>query len=213
MKRAFDFFFAVLGLVLLSPVLVGIALAVKYFEMGPAFFAQERIGRDGKPFRMFKFRSMITGAPARGPLITVRGDARITPIGRILRATKLDELPQLWNVVRGEMSLVGPRPEVETYVRLYSHEQREVLKLTPGITDPASFAFYDESELLGEAEDPHLYYQMYLMPEKIRLNLEYAAKRTLWTDFVLCAATIGKALGIHVDIFKWLGIRPPELGK
>lgn len=207
MKRALDFTAAGLGLLVLSPVLLLVALVIKLTDGGPVFFRQERVGRGGRPFRMWKFRSMrVDNAGAK---ITVSGDSRITPIGRRLRASKLDELPQLWNVVRGDMSLVGPRPEVEEYVKLYTPEQRRVLDARPGITDPASFAFYDESALLARVADPHRYYVEHLMPEKIRINLEYADRRSMAGDLYLIVATVAKPL-VKLDVFGHLGLRAPE---
>ena len=145
-----------------------------------------------------------------GAGITVGADLRITPLGRILRKTKMDEFPQLWNVIRGEMSLVGPRPEIESYVALYKPEQRAVLEMRPGITDPASFAFYDESALLARQSDPHRFYEDVLIGEKIRINLEYAARRNFAKDVFLIVATVLKPLGVHVDVFKILGLTPPD---
>ncbi|MGE3681517.1 MAG: sugar transferase [Bdellovibrionales bacterium] len=211
MKRVLDFVSAAAGLLLLSPLFAVIALLIKLSDRGPVFYGQIRIGQGGRPFRMWKFRSMRPRADREGPAITVGGDSRITPIGRLLRRTKMDELPQLWNVLKGEMSLVGPRPEVETYVRLYTDGQREVLRLRPGITDPASFAFFDESELLASVPDPEAYYMRVLVPEKIRINLEYAARRSLFSDLLLIFATVAKPLGIHIDIFSSLQLRPPKL--
>jgi lipopolysaccharide/colanic/teichoic acid biosynthesis glycosyltransferase len=210
-KRLLDFTASALGLVILSPVFLLLALLIKFHDGGPVFFAQRRMGRGGKSFRMLKFRSMIVDAAQKGPQLTVGADRRITPVGRVLRATKLDELPQLWNVMRGEMSLVGPRPEVEAYVRLYTEEQQRVLHLKPGITDPASFAFFDESKLLAQAADPERFYREQLMGEKIRINLEYARRANVITDVILILATIVKAFGLHADIFKWFKIRAPSL--
>lgn len=208
-KRIFDFTFALLGLIVLSPLLLAVTWSVRLFGgSGGAFFTQTRIGRDGQPFRIWKFRSMRADA-SRGLSLTAGADPRITRIGVFLRATKLDEIPQLWNVLRGEMSFVGPRPEVARYVEHYSPAQREVLKLLPGITDPASFAFYDESALLGAAEDPERFYVDVLMGEKIRINLDYAHRRTLWTDFFLILATVLRPFGLALNVFAWLGLKPP----
>lgn len=207
-KRVFDLAMALVGLTGLAPVFAAIAVAIKLFDRGPVFFVQSRIGKDGRPFMIYKFRTM---RPVhRGPEITIGGDSRITPIGRILRKSKLDELPQLWNVLKGDMSFVGPRPEVAKYVAIYTESQRDVLRLRPGITDPASFAFYDESELLAQAADPERYYRDVLVPEKIRINLAYAAQASLWTDLFLILATVMKGFGLHVDVFKRLSLRGPQ---
>jgi lipopolysaccharide/colanic/teichoic acid biosynthesis glycosyltransferase len=189
-KRLYDFVFAALGLVVLSPVFLLLALAVKLCDGGPVFYRQQRAGRHGKPFWIWKFRSMVTGADKMGPSITAGGDRRITPIGRLLRKTKLDELPQLWNVVRGEMSLVGPRPEVPRYVELYTPAQREILKLAPGITDLATLEFRNEEELLRGAADQERFYVEYCLPKKIELNLLYARKANPWQDTLIIFKTL-----------------------
>lgn len=211
MKRILDFAAALSGLILLAPVFVVISLWIWFYDRGPVLFPHRRVGQHGWPFKMFKFRSMVVDAGKLGPQLTIGDDRRITPVGRLLRASKMDELPQLWNVLRGEMSLVGPRPEVEAFVQLYTAGQREVLRLQPGITDPASFAFYNESELLGQAADPDQFYREKLMPEKIRINLEYAAHANVLTDLVVILATLAKPLGIHIDIFTIFSIRPSPL--
>lgn len=181
-KRLFDLALALPGLLLLSPLLLVVALLIKLDSRGPALFRQTRVGKHGRPFQILKFRTMVTDAEKRGGQLTTAGDSRITRCGRVLRATKLDELPQLINVVRGEMSLVGPRPEVPRYVEMYTDAQRRVLDLTPGITDPASIRYRDESAVLAAAEDPETFYVEVVMPEKIRLNLDYAAKASLFGD-------------------------------
>ena len=190
-KRAVDVAGAVAGLVVLSPVLAALALLVKAGDGGPVLFRQERVGRDGRLFWMYKFRSMVQDAERGGSLLTVGGDPRITPVGRLLRRTKLDELPQLLNVLRGEMSLVGPRPEVPRYVALYTAEQRRVLALVPGITDPAATAYIDEGALLARAADPEQAYVQQIMPDKLRLNLQYAARATVLTDVAVILRTLG----------------------
>ena len=173
-KRSLDVLVSLLGLALLLPLGVVIALAIKLTDGGPVFFGQNRIGRFGQPFRIWKFRSMLVDARNMGPPVTKGRDPRITPIGRLLRGTKLDELPQLWNVLVGDMSLVGPRPEVPIYVNLYTPEQREILQLRPGITDLASILFRDEESLLRGARDVEQFYIRHCLPKKIELNLEYA---------------------------------------
>jgi lipopolysaccharide/colanic/teichoic acid biosynthesis glycosyltransferase len=188
-KRAFDVAAAGAGLLVLSPVLAGVALAVK-LDGGPAFYRQERVGRRGRPFRMWKFRTMVPNADRLGPQLTVAGDRRITRVGGWLRRSKLDELPQLLNVLTGDMSLVGPRPEVARYVALYTAEQRRVLELRPGITDPASIRYRDEERELAAAADPEAHYIRQVMPEKIRLNLDYAARASVLRDVGVIAATL-----------------------
>lgn len=189
-KRVFDATAAFAGLVLLAPILLLIALAVRTGDGGPAFFRQERVGRNGRPFRMWKFRTMMVGAERMGRALTIGRDARITRVGRVLRASKLDELPQLINVLKGEMSLVGPRPEVPRYVALYSQEQRAVLELVPGITDPASIRYGDESALLADAVDPERTYVEEILPDKLRINLEYAARATFRSDLAIVLQTL-----------------------
>src|SRR5437899_493607 len=156
-KRTFDFILAASGLVLLIPVLLVVIVLVKITSKGPAFYRQDRVGQGGRIFRIVKFRSMFAAAEKHGPAITSAGDPRVTPMGRLLRRSKIDELPQLWNVLRGDMSLVGPRPEVPRYVDSYSPEQRRVLTVRPGITDPASIAYRQEEHLLGAQLDPDRY--------------------------------------------------------
>lgn len=189
-KRLFDLFWAVTGLLVLSPLLAVIAFLIKVQDGGPVFFCQERVGHRGKRFRIWKFRTMVVGAEYKGMPLTVGRDPRITRLGHWLRRFKLDELPQLFNVLKGDMSLVGPRPEVPQYVALYDASQRRVLELVPGITDPASLKYRRESELLGQASDPERAYVEQIMPEKIRLNLEYAHHATVWTDFLVVVRTI-----------------------
>jgi len=190
-KRAFDLFWSILGLVVLAPLLVLAAALVKLEDHGPVFFRQVRIGRGGLPFRIWKFRTMVVDAERQGRAITVGRDPRITRIGAWLRDTKLDELPQLLNVVAGDMSLVGPRPEVPRYVELYSDAQRAILALRPGITDLASIKYRHESELLATAENPDETYVRVLLPDKLRINLAYAARADVWSDFLVILATLG----------------------
>jgi FlaA1/EpsC-like NDP-sugar epimerase/lipopolysaccharide/colanic/teichoic acid biosynthesis glycosyltransferase len=188
-KRLFDILAAGLGLLLLWPIFGLLALLIWLDDRGPIVFSQERIGRGGRPFRMHKFRTMTVRADHGLPL-TVGSDHRITRVGQWLRRFKLDELPQLVHVLRGEMSLVGPRPEVRRYVELYSTEQRRVLELVPGITDPASLRYWDEGDLLARAADPERFYVSQVMPEKIQLQLEYARQSSEWTDFLVTLATL-----------------------
>lgn len=190
MKRVFDFGMALLGIFVLFPIFLFIAAAVKIGDGGPIFYRQERVGRKGRHFRIWKFRTMSVGADKVGPSITKRGDLRVTRVGRILRSTKLDELPQLLNVLVGEMSFVGPRPEVPRYVAVYTDEQRKVLELIPGITDLASLEFRDEESLLAAAPDSERFYREYCIPKKIELNLAYAAKSSVLSDIRLIMNTV-----------------------
>jgi lipopolysaccharide/colanic/teichoic acid biosynthesis glycosyltransferase len=177
------------GLVLLSPLLLAIVLAIKLTSPGPAIYRATRIGRDGVPFRLYKFRSMVTGADKTGPGITTAADRRVTAIGSFLRKTKLDELPQLANVLRGEMSLVGPRPEDPRYVAHYTPMQREVLRARPGITSPASLRYRDESALLTGPDWEKTYVDT-IMPEKLAIELAYLRRRNLLTDARLIVLTL-----------------------
>lgn len=191
-KRLFDVFCAGLGLLLLSPLWILVAIWIKLDSPGPVLFRQERVGRFGQPFFIHKFRSMRVDAPALGPQITVGDDPRITRSGRFLRASKIDELPQLWDVLRGAMSLVGPRPEVPRYVALYTPAQRElVLSVRPGITDPASLQFRHESEILARAADPEREYVEVILPAKLRIAGDYVRHASVWGDLRLILATLG----------------------
>ena len=190
-KRLFDVLGAGFGLVLLAPLLVGIALWIKLDSRGPVFFRQQRVGRFGAPFHIHKFRSMRENAPLAGPQITIGADPRITRAGFFLRRSKLDELPQLLDVLAGTMSLVGPRPEVPRYVAMYPPEVREkVLSVRPGITDPASIAYRDESTLLAHAADPERAYIEQIMPAKLRYAVEYVDHMSLANDLRLIGATL-----------------------
>jgi lipopolysaccharide/colanic/teichoic acid biosynthesis glycosyltransferase len=189
-KRLFDVVASAIGLLVLWPVFLVIAALIKLEDGGPVFYRQERIGYKGRPFKIWKFRTMVVNADKLGKPLTVGRDPRITRVGYWLRKFKLDELPQLLNVLLGEMSLVGPRPEVPQYVALYTPEQRRVLDLVPGITDPASIKFANEAELLAEANDPEKFYIEHIMPTKIRLNMEYASHATLWSDILVILKTL-----------------------
>lgn len=191
-KRFFDIAFSVLGLAICTPLFVLIGLAIKLDDGRRVFFCQERIGRYGKPFLMWKFRSMVENAPTLGGELTVGRDPRITRVGYRLRQTKLDELPQLINVLAGQMSFVGPRPEVARYVALYNPEQRKVLELVPGITDPASVVYRNESDLLASSPAPEQLYVERIMPDKIRINIEYASGATAWSDLRVIALTFAR---------------------
>jgi lipopolysaccharide/colanic/teichoic acid biosynthesis glycosyltransferase len=190
MKRLLDIVMSAAGLMLLSPVLVLVTLLIKLTSPGPAFFRQERIGRGGRPFFIFKFRTMIQNAPQLGGPITFGNDPRTTRIGRLLRKTKFDELPQLLNVLVGEMSLVGPRPEVRRYVKMFQDDYAEILLVRPGITDLASIKYRDEATVLAQAADPEEEYVCRVLPEKIRLAKEYVRRRSLWFDVVIILSTL-----------------------
>lgn len=191
-KRAFDVLAAALGLLLLSPVLLAAAVWVKLDSPGPVLFRQTRVGRFGVPFTIHKFRTMRVEP---GAAITVGADPRITRSGQVLRQSKLDELPQLWDVLRGAMSLVGPRPELPRYVDLYPADLRaQVLAVRPGITDPASLAFSREAELLAAAADPEREYREVILPAKLRLSADYAARASLATDLRLILATLARVV-------------------
>ena len=190
LRRLFNVGAASLGLLLLSPVLAVVAAAVRLDSQGPVLFRQKRVGRGGAVFDILKFRSMRSDAEAVGGQLTVGADARITRTGRFIRAWKLDELPQLVNVVRGEMDLVGPRPEVPKYVAMYDEQQREVLTVRPGITDPASVEFRSESELMAEHPEPERLYVEEIMPRKLALNIEYLRRRTVFSDIGVIFATL-----------------------
>ena len=187
-KRAFDIVCSLLGLVVLSPLLLVVSLLVAVTSPGGVFFRQERIGKGGKPFRIFKFRSMRKDNA--GLKITTGNDSRITPVGRFLRKSKIDELPQLINVLVGDMSFVGPRPEVADYVNLYTPYQRQVLLVRPGITDYASIAYRNENDLLAGAEDPEKMYIEQIMPDKIELNMKYLREISPLADIKLILKTI-----------------------
>lgn len=210
MKRILDISAALLGLLLIWPLLVCLAVWIAISDGFPVFFRQERIGRHGKPFRMWKFRTMVRNAESLGRPLTVGRDPRITRVGHFLRRTKLDELPQLFNVLRGEMSLVGPRPEVSRYVDQYTDQQRAVLELVPGITDPASIRYCREAELLERSDAPEQLYVQTIMPEKIRLNLEYAKHRSLTTDLRVILMTIQRLVARRQGQWEDVAPIPPR---
>ncbi|MBZ0293093.1 MAG: sugar transferase [Anaerolineae bacterium] len=184
LKRLLDIVMSTALLLLFSPLFAAIALVIKLTSPGPVFYRATRIGRDGETFKLYKFRSMVVDADRSGPGITTAGDARVTRIGRILRKTKLDELPQFINVLRGEMSLVGPRPEDPRYVALYTPEQRAVLRVRPGITSPASVYYRDEESLLV-GEDWETRYIEEIMPAKLEIDLDYAHKGGISDDLTI----------------------------
>lgn len=197
LKRVFDFVTAAFGLLLLSPIFLLSAIAVKIGSSGSVFFHQERMGRGMKPFFILKFRTMVQDAPKHGGQITFGDDPRITSVGRFLRKTKLDELPQLLNVLRGDMSLVGPRPEVPKYVAMFRDDYAEILRARPGITDLASIKYSDESTILGQAADPEKEYIERILPEKIRLAKEYVRRSSFCLDIALIATTLLTLCRLH----------------
>lgn len=189
MIRFFDIIFSGIGLILLSPLFLVLYILIRLESKGGGFYSQQRIGKDGVPFNLYKFRSMRKDADKKG-LITVGGhDPRITKIGYFIRKYKLDELPQLFNVLKGDMSLVGPRPEVEKYTKLYTPEQRKVLSVVPGITDWASIEYVDENVILGKAEDPDKAYIEQVMPDKIKYNMKYINNRSVGEYFKIIFTT------------------------
>lgn len=186
LKRTFDIFASLCGLILSAPLLLGAALAVRLTSRGPIFFRQQRIGRNFVPFAIIKFRTMVVDAPRLGgPLTQGSRDPRITPVGRILRRTKIDELPQLWNVLCGEMSLVGPRPEVAKYVEMFRQDYAEILQIRPGITDPASIKYRNEAAELEKGIDPESEYVGRILPDKIALAKQYLRDSSFWYDLSL----------------------------
>ncbi|MBK7060009.1 MAG: sugar transferase [Rubrivivax sp.] len=190
-KRLFDLLGATLALALLASPMLLVALLIKVDGPGPVFFRQDRVGRFGRVFRIHKFRTMVADAPQRGPALTVGADPRITRSGQWLRRTRLDELPQLIDVLLGHMSLVGPRPEVPKYVEHYPPALRDrALAVRPGITDPSSLAFLDEAELLAAAADPEREYIEHILPRKLQAAADYAASASLWTDLQVIARTL-----------------------
>jgi lipopolysaccharide/colanic/teichoic acid biosynthesis glycosyltransferase len=191
-KRVLDFVSSAAALLLLLPLFALVAVCIKLTSRGPVFYRQMRLGRDGQ-FPIVKFRSMDNLASEMPPGITVSGDKRITTVGRILRRYKIDELPQLWNVLRGDMSLVGPRPELPKYVEAYSPEQELVLCVRPGITDPASLAYRHEEDILSRCEDPEQVYRTQILPDKLARNLSYIRNISFWTDLHIIFATMGRS--------------------
>lgn len=187
--RLLDVIASATGLLVLSPLLLVIAVLVKFQDGGPILYRALRVGRHGVPFRLYKFRTMVAGADKRGPAVTAAGDARVTRFGRFMRRHKLDELPQLINVLVGQMSLVGPRPEDPRYVALYTDEQRRVLDVRPGITSAASLAYRDEESVLS-GDDWESVYRTQVMPAKLALDLAYIARRTVFTDIGLILRTV-----------------------
>tara|TARA_B100001741_G_scaffold82423_1_gene66890 strand:+ start:4652 stop:5239 length:588 start_codon:yes stop_codon:yes gene_type:complete len=188
-KRTFDFCSSLIGLLVLSPLLILFSIAIKISSSGPVFFLQKRVGKDGKLFTLIKFRSMIVEHDNISTA-TARGDARITKIGEFLRKYKLDELPELWNVLKGEMSLVGPRPDVPGYADKLVGRDRDILKLRPGITGAASIKYVNEEEILASQENPQKYNDEVIFPDKVKVNLDYYENQSFWLDIKIIFATI-----------------------
>jgi lipopolysaccharide/colanic/teichoic acid biosynthesis glycosyltransferase len=198
MKRMFDFAVAAVGLLVLSPLMLCAAFLIKVDSPGPIFFKQERVGKGFRPFLIYKFRTMVQDASQRGSSITVGADPRITRIGRFLRKTKFDELPQIINVLKGEMSLVGPRPEVAKYVELFRADYEEILSIRPGITDLASIKYEDEADLLGRSANPEEEYLRRVLPDKLKLAKEYVNRSSFLFDARLILTTLPRLLGRKV---------------
>lgn len=197
LKRIFDIIASFFGLFILSPVLLIAGLLVRFGSKGPVFFRQERAGRHGKPFTIYKFRTMIVDHG--GSSISVKGERRITPIGAILRKFKIDELPELWNILIGDMSFVGPRPDMPDYAARLKGEERDILSVRPGLTSPASIKYAREEELLSRVHDPQKYFDEVIWPDKTRMNLAYVRERSFFGDIKLIFRTLfgekGKSFG------------------
>jgi lipopolysaccharide/colanic/teichoic acid biosynthesis glycosyltransferase len=189
-KRAFDFMAALAGALCLLPLLLIVAVVIKLDSVGPVFFRQERVGRGFRSFLIYKFRTMVRDAPRKGGPITFGEDPRITRIGRFLRWTKIDELPQLINVLKGEMSIVGPRPEVRQYVELFRADYEEILRVRPGITDLASLEYRDEAAILGASCNPEQMYVKSILPAKVNLGKEYVRRSSMVFDLALIFKTL-----------------------
>jgi len=194
MKRLFDIVFSLLGLMLTTPILLILAILIKREDGGPVFYRGVRVGRHGKLFRIFKFRTMVVNAEKIGGSSTADDDPRITKIGKFIRKYKLDELPQLINVLKGEMSFVGPRPEVQHYVNMYTNEEKAILNVKPGITDWASMWNSDEGAILAGSTDAEKTYMEKIRPEKIRLQLKYVKERSFWVDVIIVFQTLFKLI-------------------
>jgi lipopolysaccharide/colanic/teichoic acid biosynthesis glycosyltransferase len=197
-KRITDFLISLSGLIILSPLFLIIAILIKIESSGPVFFRQVRVGKDETIFRIYKFRTMLIDSENNGPKVTIKDDKRITPLGQYLRKYKLDELPQLINVLSGEMSLVGPRPEVPKFAELYPTPIKKIVfSVRPGITDPASIIFKNENELLTQTSDPENYYTENIMPAKLKYYVEYIENRNLLLDFSIIFRTLKSVFISH----------------
>lgn len=209
MKRTFDIFISLIGLILLSPFFLLLAVIIKLDSHGPVFYRGVRVGCHGKTFRIFKFRSMVNDAEKTGASSTGSSDPRVTRCGHLIRRFKLDELSQLINVLIGDMSLVGPRPEVQKFVDLYSEEEKAILNLRPGITDWASIKFHNEGEIIENSgfADPDEAYAILIRPEKLRLQLKYLKERSIWLDLQIIFATL------LTLVFRWAGHQTAEVNE
>ena len=201
-KRVADCVVSGLAIVALAPIFAVAAVLVKFSSPGPILFRQLRVGKQGQLFKLLKFRSMRVATEDAGAQITAAHDSRVTSVGRLLRRSKLDELPQLWNVLKGDMSIVGPRPEVPRYVRLYTQEQQQVLSVRPGITDPASISFRHEESLLAQQADPEQFYIATLLGTKLQMNLQYVREISFFTDLKIVLQTIATVIRLHPDTRK-----------
>jgi len=190
MQRFFDITFSLLGIIFLSPVLLLVAAVIQLSSKGPIFLCQQRVGLFGNEFVVYKFRTMVVNADKLGSSVTTGKDTRITPIGRVLRKTKLDELPQLFNVLNGDMSLVGPRPDVPEIIAKYTPEMRRVLEIKPGITSLATLHFKNEEELLAKVPDPDAFYEKTLVPLKVKLAMEHVDRKSFWFDLKILIQTV-----------------------
>ena len=204
-KRIFDFSVSFIGLIVLSPLIAGVAVLVRATSNGPVLFTQLRVGRHGKCFKCYKFRTMVSGADAFGS-ITTATDSRITEVGKVLRRYKLDELPQLWNVLTGKMSFVGPRPDVPGYIDSLDGNDCQILELLPGITGPATLIFNDEAQLLKEVNDTKAFNDQVIYPEKVRLNISYKERGSFFKDIGYIIATVAPRVTRWIRLDKRLGI-------
>lgn len=193
LKRAFDILVSSVGLIFLFPLLGLVALVIRLTSPGPVFYASTRVGQGGRTFKMLKFRTMVVGADSIGPLITSGDDPRITPLGRYLRGSKIDELPTLWNVLKGDMSIVGPRPENPESARLYTEEQKSIWAIKPGITSLATLKYRHEETVLAEAQDLEATY-FQIMQDKLALELEYMKRQSLWLDLQIVFRTLAEVM-------------------
>jgi len=194
LKMLFDIIFSLFGLILFSPLLLGVAYLIKKEDRGPIFYSSTRVGKFGKTFKMFKFRTMVVNADKVGGPSTADDDPRITRIGRFMRRYKLDEIPQLINVLKGEMSIVGSRPEVPFYVNMFTEEEKQILTIKPGITDWASLWDSDEGAILAGSPDPEKTYMEKIRPEKLRLQLKYVKEHSFWVDMTIIFQTFLKLI-------------------
>jgi lipopolysaccharide/colanic/teichoic acid biosynthesis glycosyltransferase len=200
LKRAFDIIASLLGLIILSPVLIIIAVIIKVFMSGPVLFKQERVGKDGELFVLYKFRTMVTNH--NGSSITIKGEDRITKLGALLRRLKLDEFVELWNVLKGDMSFVGPRPDMPEYISRLQGDEKLIMSLRPGITGPATLKYSNEEELLASVKDPQHFNDEVLWPDKVKINLNYFHKRNFILDLIIIFRTIFCRKKISLDAYK-----------